>query len=337
MTIKFLTLCTFSVGHTYYAGKCRDLEFIVLKDTSRLLQNSRMMAKAVDGSLYILYEADNSDQPVIPVRGKVLRFGVRISNAYFGNITNYTADSSGIRLYQNLVSPTALDPEVNYSLTGSIFSHKITKTNRPCTITLRDQKGNVLQSDTIKAIENRETVSYDITGKDAGRNSIHEAYSGSSKTLNYYVDSELAASGAYAVVEILVGDALYASHPQYQLQFDARTETLKYYIVANNYTNTEFGHLLVSDNGSAEDSRPVITFKKVNSPAFTAAEIPASFLANNPSKKVVLFKSETLVARQEKARKKIQLTQNGDVLIPHLPQPSADKSKSDIIIQISKP
>jgi hypothetical protein len=44
-----------------------------------------------------------------------------------------------------------------------------------------------------------------------------------------------------------------------------------------------------------------------------------------------------LVPRQEKARKKIQLTLNGDVIIPHLPQPSADKFKSEIIIQISKP
>ena len=337
MTIKFLTLCTFSAQHGYYTGSCRDIDFIVLKDTARLLQNSRMLAKTVDGSLHILFEANDASQPIITVAGKVLRFGLRLNNPYFGNITGFTADSSGIQVYLNTGSPTALDPDVKYSLAGSKFSHKITKTNRPCTVTLKDQKGNVLKSDTIKITENRESVSYDIEGKEAGRYTIHEAYSGSSKTINYYVDPELAASGAYAVIEIQVSDSVYSSHPQYQLQYNARTETLKYYIVAANYTNTEFGQLLVSDNGSVEESRPKITFKKVNSTAFTAAEIPASFLASDPTKKVVLFKSETLVARQEKARKKIQLTKNGDVLIPHLPQPSADKSKSDIIIQISKP
>jgi hypothetical protein len=337
MTIKFLTLCTFSVQHGFYTAGCRDVDFIVLKDTSQLLRNSRMLAKAVDGSLNILFEANDANQPVISVKGKVIRFGLKLNNPYFSNITSLPADSSGIQLIQNLVSPTALDPEVKYPLTGSIFSHKITKTNRPCTITLKDQKGNILQSDTIKSTENRDSVSYDITGQESGRYTIHEAYSGSSKTVNCYVDPELAASGAYAVIEILIGDSIYSSHPQFQVQFNARTETLKYYIVAGNYSNTEFGHLLVSDNGSTEDSRPKITFKKVNSSSFTATDIPASFLATDPTKKVVLFKSESLVARQEKARRKIQLTKNGDVLIPHLPQPSADKSKSDIIIQISKP
>jgi hypothetical protein len=53
--------------------------------------------------------------------------------------------------------------------------------------------------------------------------------------------------------------------------------------------------------------------------------------------RVVLFKSQAVVARREKARKKIQLKKNGDILIAHLPQPSGDRANGNVIVRISKP
>ena len=52
--------------------------------------------------------------------------------------------------------------------------------------------------------------------------------------------------------------------------------------------------------------------------------------------KLSLFKSQTEVPRQEKARRNIQLVKNGEVLITNLPQLGADKIHGDIIIHLSK-
>ena len=53
--------------------------------------------------------------------------------------------------------------------------------------------------------------------------------------------------------------------------------------------------------------------------------------------KVVLFKSNEVVTRQEKGRQNIQLRKNGEELIPHLPQPGAGKPTGNMIIHLSKP
>ena len=124
--------------------------------------------------------------------------------------------------------------------------------------------------------------------------------------------------------------------PEFTVPFAAKEETLKYYVVAKNYTNADFNLLSVTDTGFTEDGRPQLQFDKVAPGAFTPDEIPLALL-NEGGTQVVLFKSQTTVTRKDRARRKIQLNKNGDVLITHLPQPGEIKSNANLIIHISKP
>ena len=337
MTIKFLTLCTFSIHHSYYEGNCRDFDFFLPQDTKQLLQNSKMLAKIVDGILYILFEANDFDKALISIEGKTLRIGLKINNPYFSNFTEFPIDGYSVQYYQNSIAPVELDTVYKLPLVGSKFSHKLTKPDRPCSATLKDRNGIVLLTDTVTLEENRDSVSYDLSGQAAGIYTVNETYPISTAKFIYYKDAEINANNASAIIEIKVSKTMYSIRPKFIVPFEARKEIVKYYIVARNYSDTEFDKLQVTDIGYSEETRPQLNFTKVASGSFTDAEIPSAFLTSASNTRLVLFKSDVLVPRQEKARKKIQLTLNGDVIIPHLPQPSADKSKSEIIIQISKP
>jgi len=143
-------------------------------------------------------------------------------------------------------------------------------------------------------------------------------------------------SGVFGIVEITLATGFYANPPDFAVQFRSREETLKYYVVARNYTDGEMGQLSINDNGFADDGRPRVTFTKKDPGSFTADDI-APGLLGGAGAKVVLFSSQAAVARRERARRQIQLTKNGDVLITHLPQPGPDKTNGNMIVHISKP
>jgi len=201
---------------------------------------------------------------------------------------------------------------------------------------LKDSTGQALQAETITAANNRTTVSCNLTGQAAGAYVVEEAYPSDTELIPYYCDPELRQLGPFGVMEIEIGSSFYAAAPTFELVFAARQETLNYYLVARNYNVAEFGQLAVVDTGFTEDGRPQVVFTRVESSAFTADEIAPSLLDGGDAR-VALFRSQATVARRERARKKIQLKRNGEVLITHLPQVGADKVSGDIIVQISKP
>jgi hypothetical protein len=148
-------------------------------------------------------------------------------------------------------------------------------------------------------------------------------------------DAELFREGLFCLVEIAVDAGFYAAPPAFEIAFQARAETLKYYVVARNYTAGEFNQLDVSDAGFASDARPEIHFDRVPPSSFTSAEIPAAQLGDTDAR-VTLFRSQQPVARQDKARTRIQLARNTDVIIAQLPQPGAAAATADLVVHLSK-
>ncbi|HEY6865463.1 MAG TPA: hypothetical protein VI319_16335 [Burkholderiales bacterium] len=148
-------------------------------------------------------------------------------------------------------------------------------------------------------------------------------------------DAELLREGLLCLVEITLGAGFYAAPPAFAVPFAARAETLKYYVVARNYTAGEFAQIDVSDTGFGADARPQIHFDRVASSAFGAAEIPATQLGA-PDARVALFRSQQPVARRSKARTRIQLARNNDVIVAQLPQPGAAAATADLVVHLSK-
>jgi hypothetical protein len=336
--MRFRILFIVSISHAYYSEGCKDFSFIIPADSAQLLRNGKLIAKMRDGKLYVLFEADETDNPLVTIAGKTLRIGLKLLNPFFSNFTDFNFNSS-TPIYQNSTNPDALDAVEESELVGQVFSHSLTDAVRPVMVTLKDDKGQVLRTDTITATNNCSSVSYDLTGQAAGVYSVEESYSGNTQTVAYYSEPDLQRQGVFGVVELKIDSSFYNTAPEFVIAFAAKEEILKYYVVANKYTDTEFNQLFnqlsVLDNGFTEDERTQVNFTKLGFTAFTTEEISPALLGNSDAK-VVLFKSQK-VGRQQKARKKIQLLKNGDVLIPHLPQPGADKANSDLIIQLSKP
>lgn len=337
MITKFSTLFVVSISHTYYISDCKDFDFVFPADTAQLLRNGKLIAKVLDGKLYVLFETDEAETALIPVPGKTLRIGLKLLNPYFCNFTEPTFKSNALTpLYRNTASPVVLDAPEEVALVGQVFSHSLLNTERPVTVTLKNTSGQILQTDIITAANNTTTVSYELAGQAAGTYTVEEAYSGEPKRTTYYCDAELRQHGVFGAIEIEINSGFYTTPPTFVIAFNVKEEILKYYVVARNYSGTEFNNLSVNDNGFAEEGRTQVNFTKVPSAAFTKDDISPALLGGNDAR-VVLFKTQSAVERREKARKKIQLNKNGDVVITHLPQPGVDKANGDLIINISKP
>jgi len=341
LNTQFKNLFTLSIDHDFYTANCQDFKFLIPQETRQLLNNGKLLCRIRDGILYCLYEAGPDGLALNPLDGSPLRFGLKLLNPYFSNYSDF--DLAGrTALYRNITSATAIDPVHAITHTGTIITHSISDSARPVTVTLENNDGVILKSILIESTHNQSTVSFDLNAvPDVGSLSqgfykVTETYTASTQETDYYFESELLKQGIFGIVEINLANGFYTTPPGFSIHFASRREILKYYVIAKNYSNTEFGSITVTDTGHLEESRPQINFTRVASTAFTAAEIPVTLL-NNGDDKVVLFKSTGTVSRQEKARKNIQLSRNGDILISDLPAPGIDKARADLIIHAAKP
>lgn len=339
MTTKFRMLFTVGITHAYYSGRCKDFAFVVPADTAQALRNGKLLAKVRDGKLHVLLEADAADAALASATGMTLRFGLVLLKRSLANVTAFDFDFRSARpLYRNGTQAEVLDAAEERILVGKMFSHAFTDSARPVTATLKDRHGRILQTETIEASHDRSTVSYDLTSREAGPYTVEEDYSSTTGSRPYYVDTELHRQGVLGVLEIEIGGGFYSSPPDFEIIFHAKEETLKYYVVAKNFNDADLDQLTVTDVGFADDGRPQVHFTKVAVASFTPEDIaPALLLAQDGGAKAALFKSQSPVARQDKARRKIQLKKNGEVLIKNLPQPAEDQAKADVIFQLSKP
>lgn len=338
LVVQFFTLLTVTISHTYYGEGCRDFGFIIPADTRQLLKNGKLIAKVCDGKLYVLFTPHGTDPNLFKMAGKRLRIGLKLLNPFFGNFTDFNFKST-TPIYRNTTNPEHLDPVEKMGLVGEIFNHSLVETGRPVLVSLKDPSGQILQQDTITATHNRLSISYNLTGLAAGVYSIDESHSGNTTTTAYYADAELQGQGIFGVIEIEIDSTFYDTTPvEFVIPFTAKKETLKYYVVAKNYTVEEFSQISVLDTG--EEGRSPINFTKVLVDDFTPDDISPTLLGNGHAQ-IALFKSDNLVMRQDKARKNIRLQKqkNGGVedLIKNLPQPSARKVNSALIIKLAKP
>ncbi|MFO1433878.1 MAG: hypothetical protein U1F76_27905 [Candidatus Competibacteraceae bacterium] len=332
MQLQFNTLFTINISHSYYQDEngCKDFDFLFPADTMQWLRNGKLIAKRRDGRLFILFETtdNNEKSPLVPMAEKTLRIGLKLLNPYFSNFTDLSSfKSSTIPLYSNAANSDKLNMEKKVVTVGRLFNHSLTVKDSSVKITLKNSADQILRVDTIESTSDRSSVSYDLTGHPAGLYEVVETgVNNNTEATAYYSDAELHWQGIFGIIEINIDNSFYNTFPELRIEFTAKKEILKYYLVAKNYTEAEYNQLQVVDKSG--ESPTVIFNKKTPSP-----EISSALLDNN----MVLFESRELVARQEKARRKIQLQKNGGVLIENLPQPGADKANADLIIQLSKP
>jgi hypothetical protein len=336
---RFSPLCTLDVTHTYYGGACRDFTYVVPADTAALLKRAKMLLRVMDGRVHVLFEAAGDGTPLLMLPGARLRLGLQLTNPSFFNFTILPmAPGVEAAVYTNPAAATALAAPVAAALHGRVLTRTLSRTDRPATVTVVDADDKGPKPVTVSQA-GQSSVSFELDGFAPGLFTVKEDYPSVPLTVTttHYVDAELSRESLFGVIEIEVAAAFYTTPAAFTIAFDAPTETLNYYVVAANYTDTEFGQLGVTHSATlaADAGVPVITFTKIQPSAFTATDLPISLLGGDAGR-VVLFRSSGPVQRRNGGYPGVQLVRNGAVIRSSLPQAAPDRPSADLVVHLSK-
>jgi len=335
MITAFRSLFTLQLSHEFYGGPCPDFRYLVPEATEARLRAGRMIARERDGLFRVLYETDDAGRARVRLDGETMRFGLRLALPSFANYTALEEGFPARRLrFTNAAAAGALAAEPTVALAGDLLAYTLTRNGRPATVTLRDASNVLLATE--KVADARSTVTFDLRAVPPGALSLRAAYANAGDTLPVYHDAELLRAGASAIVEVTVDPGFYAAAASLVVAFTTRKDVLRYYIVARNYSDSEFTQLQVKDLGFGDDGRAEIVFTRVASTAFTAAELPPGLLVG-AGERVTLFRSQAALPRQARPRRRLQLGRQNEVLIANLPHAGADRASADLIVHVSKP
>jgi hypothetical protein len=333
MSTEFKTLATLRLTHAYNGGIATQLETILPEETARSMRRGRMLARTLNGVLHFIYEAAETGAALAPLPGAKLRVGLRVVGPSFENVTDPASlPASGIAHWRNV--GTTLNPFNPTRVVGSIFEHALGDAARPVTVSVHDGTTE-LWSEVVTAAQGRATVSTDLSGFDPGLLTLREAYPTSTIETGVLLHPELMRRDLLGVVDIEVDASFYTAPPAFEIAFGARAEVLAYYLVVDNHTPTELANLAVEDLGFTADGRTEIQFTRVD-PPFSAGSLPTTQLGGAATSSFVLFRSSTAIARQARARRRIELHRNTDVLIQNLPQPRPDQPDANVVLHIGK-
>ena len=313
MSIVFRPLWTIEVRHAFHSGACEELAFVVPPRTLSALAGARAIARERDGRLHVLLEVDSVGDP-IAAQPEDLQPG---QAALFSNSAG--TDALQIRGVRIVGERPTITP-------GS--------SQRPSVIRVTDDSERVRWTHTLGTAE--ETVTLPGIWP-VGPLQLEESGSGPSLVQSLFVEPDLAAAGVWGVLDLTVHADHIANGAEFAVELQARSDQLRYYVVASRYSQSEFDGLTVKDTGFASDARSEVPFARVLPAAFDAQHLPTSLLDAQGTSRIVLFEAQAQVLRRERGARGIALRRNGEVLIDSLPQPGADRSDAQFVVHLSKP
>ena len=122
----------------------------------------------------------------------------------------------------------------------------------------------------------------------------------------------------------------------FALEFNARSDTLRYYVVANRFGEAEFNQVQVRDAGFETEARAEIEFSRVLPSDFDAGHLAPPLLDPSGGARIALFETQAPVPRRARGLAGLELHRNGEVLIGHLPQPGADRPDAQFVVHLSQ-
>jgi hypothetical protein len=332
MKIGFKHLFTVSIEHDYYVSRCRDFSFVNVGGTGEMAMRGRLVVREMEGVLHVLYEVDEEGKAIASLADEHLFIGLRPLNPYFENFTvPVIGNTGGMPLFANSESPTAFAAAGSVLCISGSFAPEPQDPARPVALSLRNAKGDVLASKGHS--EAGMAPAFDVRGLPSGRYSLLEDYGkGKTKTRELFVDGDSAIRGLWGILAIRIDPGFYdraekAPPPNIPLHFQARSEQLKYYVVAPGFDKSAIDIVDGGLNGPGDTAL-----------AFTRNEddIPESLLNAGPSPGI-LFSTVSPIHRRERGLRNLHLKRAAEILIEHLPQPSADRPQAQFIIHLSKP
>lgn len=334
MSIVFRPLWTIEVRHAFHGGACEELAFVVPPRTLSALAGARAIARERDGRLHVLLEVDSVGDPIAAQPGMRFVFGLVPRSTRFHNYTQPEDLQPGqAALFSNSAGTDALQIR-GVRIVGERPTITPGSSQRPSVIRVIDDSERVRWTHTLGTAE--ETVTLPGIWP-VGPLQLEESGSGPSLVQSLFVEPDLAAAGVWGVLDLTVHPDHIANGAEFAVELQARSDQLRYYVVASRYSQSEFDGLTVKDTGFASDARSEVPFVRVLPAAFDAQHLPASLLDAHGTSRIVLFEAQAQVVRRERGARGIALRRNGEVLIDSLPQPGADRSDAQFVVHLSKP
>ncbi len=330
--IRFRTLWEIAVTHAFSGGACDALVFSVPPSTERALAGAHALVRERGGRLHVLIELDEADQPHDGLAGRTLLFGLRPREPSFALVTVPSGIASGdTAVWDNDAEADTLAGPSPVQIAGERLRIEPRASERPLTLRLFDA-GGALHASTVLAAGSDAWDLPGLFGRSRWR--LEEQGAGAPVSRTLWVEPELV--GAWGVLALTVAPAHVAAGRTFTLAFAARSETLRYYVVANRYAEAEFAQVQVLDTGFAAEARPQILFDRLLPADFDASHLSPQLLDPAGSARIALFQARDAVARRARGPSGLALQRNGDVLIGSLPQPGAERHDAQFIVHLSQ-
>lgn len=330
MSIHFRTLFSVEVAHGYYPAPTADLAFEVPAATPALAAG-KLLVRVHHGRLVVLFEADEAGLPLRDIGGTTLLIGLRAVNPYLANFTESPVAPGSLPLFANRSQPRALD-----TLAARLIADRQriepTLPGRPLTLRWRLGAQIVAEQTLVTGESLAEFATRDWP---AGGYTLTEDDGGVPLVGQWVLHPELAGQHPWGMLEVTIASAFYADPPLFTVALNPRREQLKYYVVARNYSGSEFGQLNVNDAGAGEQGRPPLVFDRVEAADFADDDLPPEVIGDAGTR-VVLFQSQGEADRRAGGYRKLQLRRNTEVLVQHLPQAGSDRAQARFIVHLAK-
>ncbi|MFT6270092.1 MAG: hypothetical protein ACJAVV_002920 [Alphaproteobacteria bacterium] len=331
--MEFTKLFDINITHDYYNGPCSDVKCVPLPPTAVTLQKSAMRILA-QGSQYTVFYKNTVTGPLKKVSGQALYFAIVAQSTSFTVISDFTKTKRNVWVYNNFPSPINLASPSTYFMCPSTLVYQISQAIRPLTLSLRNANDDIVQQELISEENGLSEFSFLMQQYPLGLYTLREE-TASDNVLTKLAFLQDVPPTTIGIVKVDIDDNFYTIPASFVINYNARSETLNYYVVATNYDNADIQALAMKDAGFTDQSRSQILFNKLESASFTSQQIAPDLLHQNNAK-VVLFTSESAVSRRQFSPRKLQLTLNNEVLIASLPIPGSSSVSADFFIHVAK-
>ena len=333
--IAFRPLWTVTVQHGFFGGSCDALIFTVPPATERALAGAHALLRVLDGALHVLVEVDGGNAPLSNLSGLRLLIALKPREVSFDLITTPLFGDSGLprgdaAVWDNRANANALGSPRAVRISGEQLRIEPRANERPLTLRLFDA-ANTQQAQTVLNIGDE---AWTLPGLYThGEWRVEEQGAGPAASWALWVAPELV--NAWGVLALSFDAGHLPAGQAFSLNFTARSDTLRYYVVARRFGMAEFNSLNVQDTGFAAETRPAIVFNRLAPANFNASHLAPALLDPGGSARIALFEAQSTVARRARGPVGLELHRNGDVLIGNLPQPGAERHDAQFVVHLS--
>lgn len=335
MNTAYRSLWSIAVSHAFRGGICDDLAFVIPKSTSETLAGLQALVRERTGTLHVLIPSDPVSHPPGDWAGRRLIFGLAPRDPWFTQYTAPAAINAGeVPLFSNEVAADTLGAVPRgVELAGSRPNIAPRLDTRPLTATVTTPAGGTLNTTRLSTSD----ATWQFLQSQPGEVAVNEvAANGQTATRRLFIEPSLATAPVWGLLCLTATANHAANGCRFTLPLAARSDRLQYVVVVKPTSNSDLNSIQLHDTGAATDQRNVVTFTRtVLAP--NDSRRTRFLLDPGDTRKVILFESQSQVARRDRGPHGFELHRGGEVLISNLPQPGAERSDAQFVIHLSKP